>query len=249
MASGDDLTSRLRRHLSRELDLPLYRRLSVAIEADIDAGDLREGDLLPGERVLAEALDLSRVTVRSAIDALVDAGRLRRRHGARTEVAGRLEKALSALTSFSEDMLSRGKEPGFRWIGKELSRPSPAEMMALGIPAAQEVWRLARVRTADGHAIAREVSSVPARYLAGADLIDGSLYKALATVGAMPVRALQRLRAATATVEDREELGCGAAAPILEVERRCFLPDGAVVEFSRSRYRGDIYDFVVELTR
>ena len=112
-----------------------------------------------------QALGLSRVTVRKALDGLVAAGLVTRRHGARTEVNARVEKALSSLTSFSEDMLARGLAPGFRWISRELVRPSPAEATALGLAADAQVWRLARVRTGDGRPIAREVSTVPARFL------------------------------------------------------------------------------------
>jgi GntR family transcriptional regulator len=230
-------------------ETPRYRRLMLAIEGAITAGTLRPGQALPGERGLAAALGLSRVTVRKALDGLEDAGLVARRHGARTEVATRVEKALSALTSFSEDMLARGITPGFRWIGKDLVRATAAEAAALGLPAAGQVWRLARVRTGDGRPIAREVSSIPAALLDSPELIEGSLYRTLAARGAAPVRAVQRLRAALPDAADRRELDCGEATPILEIERRCFDAAGAVVEFSRSRYRADVYDFVVELNR
>ena len=36
-------------------------------------------------------------------------------------------------------------------------------------------------------------------------------------------------------------------AACLEIERRAFLPDGRAVEFTRSIYRGDAYDFAAEL--
>ena len=61
-------------------DVPLYRRLRGMIEALVSAGTLKPGDLLPGERILADALGLSRVTVRKAIETLVEEGRLHRRH-------------------------------------------------------------------------------------------------------------------------------------------------------------------------
>jgi len=230
-------------------NLPRYRRLMVAVEAEIVGGRLRPGQMLPGERALAAELGLSRVTVRKALDALAASGLVARRHGARTEVNTRVEKPLSALMSFSEDMEARGISPGFRWISRELTRPSPDEAMALGISPAGRVWRFSRVRTGDGQPIAREVSTIPGRHLLDAELIDGSLYKTLAARGAMPSRAVERFRATGADALDRTHLECADDTPILEFERRCFLANGEPVEFTRSRYRADVYDFVIELTR
>jgi GntR family transcriptional regulator len=61
------------------------------------------------------------------------------------------------------------------------------------------------------------------------------------------VRALQRLRAVLFTGEQAELMGLDAGAPGLLIERRGFLPDGQAVEFTKSYYRGDSYDFVAEL--
>jgi GntR family transcriptional regulator len=228
---------------------PIYRRLTAIIEAEIQAGRLRQGDPLPAERVLADSLGISRVTVRKALDKLRGDGLIVRRHGARSEVNPRVEKALSGLSSFSEDMRQRGLVPGSRWVRRRLVRPDPAEMLALGVAAGTPVWRLERVRLADGRPIALEVATVPQRFLPSIDAVDTSLYEALALEGHQPVRALQRMRAAPVSEADRLLLDCVEGEPVLEIERRCFLGSGEVVEVSRSRYRGAVYDFVVELTR
>ncbi len=227
---------------------PIYRRLTAIIEAEIEAGRLRRGDPLPAERVMAESLGISRVTVRKALDQLRGDGLILRRHGARSEVNPRVEKALSGLSSFSEDMRQRGLEPSSRWLRRRLVRPDPAEMLALGVAAGTPVWRLERVRLADGRPIALEVASVPQRFLPSIDAVGTSLYEALAAQGYQPVRALQRMRAAPVSEADRLLLGCEKGEPALEIERRCFIPSGEVVEVSRSRYRGSVYEFVVELT-
>ena len=46
-----------------------------------------------------------------------------------------------------------------------------------------------------------------------------------------------------------ELLKLPAGSPGLQIERRAFLADGRAVEFTRSVYRADAYDFVAELTR
>jgi GntR family transcriptional regulator len=247
---GDALLERLKETLSAaDIAVPRYRRLSGAISAFVATGELKLGDPLPGERVLAETLGLSRVTVRKAVQVLEDEGLVRRRHGTRTEIASHVEKSLSTLTSFSEDISSRGMKPGCIWISKEIGRPMPIEMMSLGIANSQNVVRLRRIRTADEMPIAIETSTVPTRFLPSPELVAESLYETLAVLDALPSRAVQRMRSRPATESDARLLGYDVGAPMLIVERRCFLASEQTVEFCETRYRGDVYDFVVELRR
>ena len=230
-------------------DIPLYKRLKAAIEAAIRSNALKAGAVLPGERVLAETLSLSRVTVRKALALLEEEGVLNRRHGFKTEIGSRVEKSLSTLTSFSEDIIARGLVPGCIWLSKQISRPSPTEMMALGIAGNSNILRMKRIRTADAVPIAVETSAVPIRFLPSAEMVKDSLYEALGARGFLPQRAVQRMRSRAASVEDAQYLHCDAGAPLLMTERRCFLGDGQIVEYCESRYKGDVYDFVFELQR
>ncbi|WP_378942687.1 GntR family transcriptional regulator [Mesorhizobium sp. ANAO-SY3R2] len=228
---------------------PLYRRLEDAIKQSVATSRLRRGAVIPSERVLCEALGISRVTVRRAIEGLASDGLLDRRQGAKTVVSSRLEKSLSTMTSFSEDMRSRGLEPGCVWISREISRPSPAEMMALGISGSEKVARLIRLRTADAQPIALETATLPVRFVPDPQAVQASLYEYLETTGSVPVRALQRMQAKPATEEERRLLSASEDTSLLVIERRCFLADGQIVEFTRTKYRGDVYDFVIELMR
>lgn len=239
----------LTKAISRAGGEPLYRKLADAMREAITTARLKRGAVIPSERDLVAALAISRVTVRKAIETLVDDGLLDRRQGAKTIVASRLEKSLSTMTSFSEDMRSRGLEPGCVWISREISRPSPAEMMVLGLSASEKVARFRRLRTADGTPIALEVSAIPARFVPEPQAVGASLYEYLSTRGALPVRALQRMQAKPASPEECRQLAIAEGTSLLIVERRCFLADGQMVEFAETRYRGDVYDFVVELTR
>src|ERR1700754_3319746 len=86
---------------------PLYIKLQRLIENAVREGMLQPGDALPPERELAAMADISRVTVRKAVQGLVSDGLLVQRHGSGTFVAPRserVEQSLSHLTSFTEDM-------------------------------------------------------------------------------------------------------------------------------------------------
>lgn len=232
-----------------EPGIPLHKKLKLALQELIVGNRMKRGSTLPGERIIAEALSLSRVTVRKAIELLIEDGHLRRRHGAKTEISAPVEKSLSTLASFSEDMVARGLEPGCIWISKEISRPSPAEAMALALPPNAEIIRLKRIRTADGEPAAYETAVVPAKFLPSPELVGNSLYEALAKRNALPQRAIQRLRSRPASAQDSALLKCAVGSPLLIIERRCFLADDQAIEFTETRYRGDLYDFVTELSR
>jgi GntR family transcriptional regulator len=230
---------------------PLYLRLQERIRAAIRSGALKPLDALPGERDMADAFGVSRVTVRKALGGLVEAGLLRQRQGSGTFVAAppqRVEQALSRLTSFSEDMRLRGLEPAVEWLAREVSLPSPQEAMRLSLSPTERVSRLRRLRLAGGVPMAIEWATLPVRYLPDPDEVNDSLYATLAAHGVRPVRALQRLRAASLGAADASLLGVATGAPVLAIERVAFLASGEPIEFTQSWYRGDAYDFVAELT-
>ena len=163
---------------------PLYRRLSGALSGALQSSVMAESAHLPSERKLSEKLDVSRVTVRKALDELHAEGFLQRRQGARTSVTPRLEKTLSMLTGFSDELKARGMEPGQIWISRKTVHPTPTESMALGVPPSDLIARLVRVRLADSVPIAVERAAVPNVFLPDVELVKHSLYAALASAGA-----------------------------------------------------------------
>ncbi len=96
--------------------------------------------------------------------------------------------------------------------------------------------------------MALEYATVLASCLPSVDAVESSLYEALERTGNRPVRALQRLRAVLFTAEQAKLLKAQEKDAGLLVERVGFLKDGHAIEFSQSYYRGDIYDFVAELS-
>ena len=116
--------------------MPLYLKLKRSIEDAVQRGVIRPGDALPSERDIAARADISRVTVRKAVQDLVRAGLLIQRHGSGTFVARpveRVEQSLSLLTSFTEDMARRGMSLRSEWLERGIYAPSPDEMMVLGL--------------------------------------------------------------------------------------------------------------------
>jgi GntR family transcriptional regulator len=225
----------------------LYRRLGLALGNAIVSSSATGGQELPSERKLSEALGISRVTVRRALDELARDGRLRRRQGAQTRVVERVQKALSKVTGFSEELLARGSRPGHRWLSRQTVLPMPSEALALGLSAQDHVVRLVRIRTADDQPLAIERAVIPQSILPDGGLVGHSLYEVLRSLKAEPVRGAQRIRAGIMTPEEATLLDADAGAPLLIIERRCYLADGRPVEFTETRYNGELYDFLTDL--
>lgn len=234
--------------LQKDDPTPLYLQLQKVLRDAISNQIVMVDDAIPTERDLAAEFDVSRITVRKAIDGLVGDGLLNRRRGAGTFVTGaRVEKSFSKLSSFSEDMLSRGRQPSSIWVGKTSGAVTPEEALSLGLSPGSLVYRFQRIRYADGMSMAIEHSTIPGYCLPSAAVVEVSLYDALERCGYRPVRALQRLRAIAFNADQAEALGIKAGQPGLFIERRGFLADGRAAEFTQSYYRGDAYDVVAEL--
>jgi GntR family transcriptional regulator len=226
---------------------PLYQRLQLALRRTIETKTLKPEEALPAERDLAQMFDVSRITIRKALDGLVAEGLLTRRQGAGTFVAGRVEKQFAKLSSFSEDMATRGRTARSQWLTRAESAVTPDESLTLGLSPGTRVFRFARIRFADQMPMAIEQSTISGFALRNAEEVEGSLYCALEQRGFRPVRALQRLRAVLFDQDQANLLDIEQGAAGLFIERRGYLDDGRAVEMTHSWYRGDAYDFVAEL--
>jgi len=238
----------LLRPLDPASNLPLYQQLQRALREAIETRALRPDDALPAERQIASDLAISRITVRKALDGLVDEGLLVRRQGSGNFVATRIEKNFAKLTSFSEDMRSRGRTPRSVWLKRSEGQVTPEEALTLRLSPGAPVYRFHRLRFADDAPMCLEFATIAGACLPSLDAVDVSLYEALEKAGNRPVRALQRLRALLLSPEHAKLLNARAGDAGLLVERIGFLRDGSAVEFCQTYFRGDTYDFIAELT-
>jgi len=229
---------------------PRYLQLRRRIQLAIDEGVLKENEPLPSEREIAVITDLSRVTVRKAVAGLVEDRTVVQKRGSGSFVAPRVRKVeqrLSSLTSFSEDMARRGLAASSEWLQRGLFPASPEEIFALGLSSGERVARVERLRKADGIPMAIERASLSEKILPNPEEVSSSLYAVLRSTGMQPVRAIQRISARCLEAVDAEILKIPIGSAGLKIERVSYQTTGQVVEFTRSVYRGDAYDFVAEL--
>jgi len=219
--------------------------------ADLAVNELGPDAAIPSERELMTTYDVSRDTVRKAIEGLVVDGLLHRIHGKGTFVARpRLESRLH-LASFSQDMRRRGLTPSTRLLTIELDRPPVEIARTLRLGVSGRAWRIDRVRLADGQPIALEQGWYPQALLPDLDRADlsGSLYELFADTYELAIDAAeQTLWGESADAPTAKRLDAPVHTPLL-VFRRVSSAAGRPVEYVVSRYRGDRYQIHMSLGR
>lgn len=229
---------------------PRYVQLRRRFVEGIQKGILAPNSSLPPEREIAEITDLSRVTVRKAIQELVRDGAIEQRQGSGTFVRDappRMEQSLSYLTSFTEDMKRRGFETTSKWLERGIFSPSHEEILTLGVPSDQHVSRIYRLREAKGQPMALERATLPLDILPTPEKVTDSLYEFLEQIGHRPIRAIQKISAINLGADDAALLDVAQGTAGLSIQRTSYLSSGRVAELTKSVYRGNAYDFVAEL--
>jgi GntR family transcriptional regulator len=182
------------------------QEVRLGLLEDLTNGELPVGAKLVNEQELATRFDVSRLTVREAVAALVTTGYLERRHGSGTYVVGvpGPRHALDATLSYTHMIADAGMKPGMELLDIETRPATKSEAHELNLETKELVRALERVRTADGRAMVYSIDIVPERFVAGVSnkKFNRSLYDLLLSIGEpvvsanavlLPVIADQRL--------------------------------------------------------
>lgn len=230
---------------------PKYEVLRTELEQMIAQG-MPAHTSLPSERELMVSYGLSRMTVREALTRLVNDGLVYRVHGAGTFVSdvAKITKSLT-LSSFSEDIRSRGMEPGSRSARISRTESDANTASVLNVSPGAKVVHIERVRTADGMPMCLEDAWISADILPDDFQFneDSSLYEYLEGIGRGPATASQTIQATVLTTEQAGLLEVPPHSPALVVSRVAVDARGRVVEQAKSLYRADRYEFHVNVVR
>lgn len=240
-------------NINKQSPIPIYYQIMEQLKNQIKSGDLQPDMPLPSEREYAQQFGISRMTVRQALSNLVNEGLLYRLKGRGTFVSKpKMEQALQGLTSFTEDMKSRGMTPGSRLIDYQLIDSTEELAAILGCGHPSSIHKITRVRLANDIPMAIESSHIPFE-LAGElneSHFQSSIYDHIERYNSIPIsRAKQELEPSAATTEEANILGIQKGAPVLLIKRTTYLQNGTAFEHAKSVYRGDRYTFVHYMDR
>lgn len=229
--------------------VPKYSQLREIL-VELIGSELAYDQAIPSERELVDRYDLSRMTVRQAINSLVSEGRLYRVPGKGTFVARPKIEMPLRLASFTEDMRARGLEPGAVDLERRILPASAQLAGALQLSPGDPVHLIARLRTADAVPMAVERSHIPADIAPRLDqipLAGRSLYEVLERqFGVVLEHGEQTIEAGIVEPLDASLLELHPGSAVLRLQRRSFA-GGRPVELTVSTYRGDRYQLHVGL--
>lgn len=238
--------------LNKDLPIPLYYQLKLALMEAIEAGQFQTGQQLPNELQLAEQFGISKITVRQALQGLSDMGYIRREHGRGTFVRKlKVGQGPRELTSFTEEMRRHRLAPSSRVLARSVRKAEDRIAEALEIASGSQIFTLKRLRLADGEPMGVQSAYIPLDLVPGLEkeeLENKSLYEALQSrYGLEPARARESYFAVRAKGPVAQLLDVPAGSAVFEVERITFLTNGKPFEFVQSTMRGDRYNIILEL--
>src|SRR6201982_2057166 len=235
-------------------DSLLYARVETVLPGEIPDGALRVGAQLPTEDILIARFEVSRITIRRAIQNLVGRGLVEIRRGKGTFVAPpKMTQELTELRGFVEDMHALGRKPTARVISKEVVTADTTVASHLALTKGERVVRIRRIRLADGVPVSFDETFLPLEI--GKKIITNNLkvepiFSLLERKYDIPlIEAEYKLDAVLAETEVAAALKVKQRSPIFRIERTSYSTGGRPVDYERLHYRGDLVQFVTRLVR
>jgi len=235
-----------------EVPVPFYYRIREDLRELISAGRLKPGDRISSERELSKHYGVSSITVKRAVLDLVRDGLLYRVPGKGTFVSQpKMERDLSRLTSFTEEMLHHGLKPNSRVLDARIIPASGRVAKNLDLPIGEEVIALERVRFADAEPLMLEKTFLPHRLFPGLiseDLATQSLYHFITEkYGVSLVKARETLEPVIINDKEAQNLALETGAPGLLLELVAYADNGRPVEYTKAIVRGDRCKYYIEM--
>ncbi len=236
--------------VDRASPVPLYYQVAQELERAIEAGELPADTRLENEVALAEALGLSRPTLRRAIEYLVDRGLVVRKRGIGTRVVHPKVRRPLELTSLYDDLSAHGKRPATTVLSLEVVKAPDFVARAFGSENGMSVLAIERLRYADREPLALMRNYLPEGLveLTPDRLEQTGLYAHMRSVGVRPHLASQTIGARAATAAEARALEDRRGAPLLTMRRLSYDEGGRAVELGDHVYRATRYSFEFVLT-
>ncbi len=240
---------------SPESSTPLYEQLAAYIKIQIQAGVLKPGDKMVTENKLCEVLNVSRTTIRQAMNRLVEEGLLIRYRGKGSYIGEqKLKRNINYMYNFSENIRDAGAVPSSVVLQSKVVDVEESIATLLQLPRGQsKAFLLKRLRCANDEPIILETSYIPYYLCSGIEKNDfstASLYNILTNYYKLqPYHAVETIESILISSEYAKRLKCKAKEPGYKIERLSHLESGYVFEFTTSITRADKCIFILDLYR
>lgn len=234
--------------------IPLYYQLETILRKRISSGELQPNMLLPGEEALATEFNISRITVRRALESLEKDGILIRQRGRGTFVSNAAPKLdLPRFTGSIEDLITMGIRTQTEVLSSGWVEPSEIISERLKIGNTEKVLRIEKIRSIEGGPFSYVINYLPPAVGKRIPL-DLVAKKPMLMIleddlGIKTTEAEQSMEATIADTEIAKYLDIRVGDPLLKSDRTVFDDKSVPVEYVHVFYRADKYVFTVRLKR
>jgi GntR family transcriptional regulator len=211
--------------------------------------NMKEEERLPSEREICEKYNVSRATVRQAMQEMERDGYIYRSHGRGTFVAAqRVNQELLKFYSFTEEMKKLGKAPSSRVLSFEVTECGKKIGGKLGVPETGKVYKMLRLRLADGRPMMLETTYLPhERFpeLTREELDKTAMYDVFTQkYGVKFTAAKEKFQPVNTSPEEAKHLQVARDIPSLKIERFTYEKE-KVIEYTISIARGDKFEYCI----
>lgn len=230
--------------------IPLYQQVRIDLLNMLQSEQLKPGQMLPTEKELAEAYNVSRQTIRQAIGDLASSNLLERTPGRGTTVlSGRNRLKFFLDKSFAQQIVEMGLEPHSEVLRQKEIIIDNASPQSLRHKRGSAALELIRVRFGNDTPIGMQYTTIITDLcpdLGSHDFKEASLYNLILTKYKLPIARIdQTIGAVIADEWHKNLLKVSREIPLLLVNTTAYLENGEPLEASTSYYRADKYEFSV----
>lgn len=225
----------------------LYHQLEDAIREKIKDNTWKPDSQIPTESQLMEMFDVSRVTVRKAVEGLVEEGRLVKIRGRGTFVAPQtIRKQIVTFQGFSEFCRNTGRKPSSKVIGVELKPVNKKIRDFFQIEQETLVLIIKRVRMADGQPVIYETNYFPESYkFLTMENLEDSLYEILQKKGIVPQYSVKELDVCVANNDEGEYLKISDGTPLLLIDELVYDSEEKPLHICKQVIRTAVFKYVI----
>ncbi len=221
---------------------PVYKQIENYILELIKTNQLKQGDFIPTEMQLSEQFNVTRMTVRSALNNLVSDGYIIRQRGVGSRVSQQnLTDDIGIVRGFTEEMQRKGLDVSNILVSLNVIEADDELKEKLKLEAADNVWEIKRIRLADKKRVSYMVTYMPVKMFPNLKRTDceGSLYEFIQEQYEEKIVTSDRsVRAVISDEEIMEHLELEEIEPILNITQISKLTNGDIFEYSHTYHIG-----------
>lgn len=227
-----------------------YEEIAEDIRQSILSGKYNSNEQLPLEKEMCEQYGVSRITIKKAVDELVEQGLVIKRRGSGTFVKAVDDNDVLELTmakqfaGFSET--NKDKKVRSEIVQFDVVHPIPEIATKLKITCDDFVYNIIRVRYANDEPWVIEYTYMPITLIPGIkmDILKKSIYKYIEETLNLKIKSAHRtIRAINPNKLEQKWLEIDQSFPLLQVEQVGFLDNGQPFEYSIANHRSDHCEF------